>query len=495
MANSLAQAIKHATKAFEILERESDRLRRIDEYDQGKHDMPYMPETADQEFKDLAARCITNWVPTLINTPAQALYLDNFRLGAEEVDNVEDSPAWRHFTRSGMAGRQSAVYRGALKFGHSFTVTLKDEARKEIVTKGLSPLRTVALFDDPACDIDPVAGVYFEKWPGKESDDLGVALVWDGQYEWELTFTNGGKDWRKSGRRVHGAKECPLTRFAAYVDLEGRTWGVVEPMLPIQDRVNQTILDLLLAQSYTAWAVRTVTGMAPPMLMEKDKETGEMVPVLDAHGNPIPDKQYLNASRWFYAADDTVKFGQLEGGDLSGFIAAAELAVRHLSALSQTPPHFLLGQIANISAEALEAAETALSRKIEEFRTSFGESWERVFRIFAQIDGDTENGDRYDGEVIWRDMGASSLAQSADALGKFAEALGIPKRGLWGRVPKVSKGEIARWNQLREEDDYERQIVEAAVGRRTGSTPRERTAFASEADEELTSGTSQAAGG
>lgn len=467
----MTNPIDYAKKALDALERDADRLKKIDEYYRGRHLKPYTPPNASQEFRDLSERAITNWCPNLVQTPAQALFVDNYRRdGIDPTGATDESPEWLHWQRSRLDAMQAPVYYSALKFGHSYTLTEKDRNGR-VTTKGLSTLRTVTLYDDPAVDLDPVAGVYFKRFAsGTEAKQRGHAIVWDERYRYEVWYDIGGR-WGliPGSQRAHGASQVPVTRFHAYRDLEGRTWGVIEPLIPIQDRINQTIFDLLIAQTYTSFTVRYVTGMAPPMRMKKD-EYGEWVPEEDANGDPVPDAQAMNASRWFYAEDENVKFGHLPAGDLTGFIRAAELAVQHLSALSQTPPHFLLGQIANIAAEAMEAAETALSRKIEEFRTSFGESWERVMRIAAELDGDTEAADDFSGEVVWRDLGASSLAQSADALGKFAEALGIPKRGLWGRVPKASKSELALWELLRQEDDKEMQLMQAAMGR-VGAQP------------------------
>ena len=168
------------------------------------------------------------------------------------------------------------------------------------------------------------------------------------------------------------------------MDLEGDTWGVIEPLIPVQDRINQTVFDLLVAQTYTAFIVRTATGLAPPLKMQKNAD-GIMEPILDVDGNPVPDRQFLNATRWMYGSDPATKFGTLPAGDLVGFISALDLALKHWVGLSQIPPHFLLGQIANVSAEALQAAEAALGRKVEEFKHSFGESWEHVFRILSLI--------------------------------------------------------------------------------------------------------------
>lgn len=458
-----------AKKALAILEDDAERLKKIDQYHLGQHVKPYTPPGASQEFKDLAERAITNWMPNLVQTSGQALFADNYRRdGIDDMIETAESKEWEHWQRSRLDANQSPIHYAALKFGHSFAVTERDRKGK-VITKGLSTLRTVTLYEDIATDLDPVAAVYFKRFAtGTDAKERGHVIVWDETKRFELWY-DSKQNWglRPKGISNHGNTQCPVTRFTAFRDLEGRTWGVIEPMIPIQDRINQTIFDLLVAQTYTSFTVRYVTGMAPPMKM-RTNEDGELEPVLDEDGNPIPDKQYINAARWFYGEDKDVKFGDLPAGDLTGFIAAAELAVRHLSALSQTPPHFLLGEIANISAEALEAAETALARRIEEFRTSFGESWERVMRLAAELEGDAEAIDDYSGEIIWRDLGASSLAQSADALGKFAEALGIPKRGLWSRVPKASKTELAYWERLRQEDDREMQLYEAAVGR-TGS--------------------------
>jgi hypothetical protein len=242
-------------------------------------------------------------------------------------------------------------------------------------------------------------------------------------------------------------------------------------MIPLQNRINQTIFDLLVAQTYTSHEVRYATGMAPPLQMEYLDEAGNVTtdpalavdarPKLGPDGNPMPAQINHNARRFLFAEDPDVKFGSLPAGPISPLIDSVDMSIRHLAAISQTPPHHLLGQIANLSAEALLAAETALSRKITEFQSLFGESWERVFRIAAEMEGDTAGNEDYAGEVQWRDMESRSLAQAADALGKLADQLGIPKRGLWKRVPGVTQTEYEDWEQMAEDDDSVAQLANA----------------------------------
>jgi hypothetical protein len=211
--------------------------------------------------------------------------------------------------------------------------------------------------------------------------------------------------------------------------------------------------------------------MAPPLQMEMVDENGQVTtdpalavdsrPRLDAAGNPVPANINHNARRFLFAEDPDVKFGSLPAGPIGSLIDSVDMSIRHLAAISQTPPHHLLGQIANLSAEALLAAETALSRKITEFQSIFGEAWERVFRLAAEMEGDTAAQDDFAGEVQWRDMESRSLAQAADALGKLADQLGIPKRGLWKRVPGVTQTEYEDWEQMAEEDDSVGQLASA----------------------------------
>jgi hypothetical protein len=462
-----------------IISCDRERLERIDCYANGDHDLPYMPVGADAEYKMLAKRSITNFIPLFINTPAQALYVDSLRRGiasaTDETDNYrQELPEWKHWQDSRLDGRQLAINRGALKFGHAFALTEKS-AKGKVHTKGLSALNTSAVYVDAANDVEPFAALTVTRYPQPDSKNkaarTGVARLWDGTYEYPVTFGSlVDLESVSVGRGVaHGAGSCPVTRFAASVDLEGRTCGVVERVMSIQDRINQTVFDLLVAQTYGSFKVRTITGMAPPVMRwtqaaidagqaPEGTEAGDIA--LDTEGNPIPRPINMAASRYMFAEDENVKFSQLDETPLKGYIESLDMSLRHLSVITQTPPHYLLGEIANLAAEALQAAETALLRMVEDYRKSFGESWERVFRLAAYLLGETEAADDYSAEVMWRDMEMRSLSATADALVKLKE-LGIPLLGLWNRVPETTRGEIETWMRMRGEDiAFRKQLAE-----------------------------------
>jgi hypothetical protein len=473
---------KYVLQLLGILDRDEHRLTRIDDYLHGRHDDPYMPANCDEEYKLLARRAISNWMPLFVATPAQSLYVDGFRRGTvsdgepdSTTETADDkfaaSPEMDHWQRSRMDARQGPVMRGALGYGHSFVLTEKDGKSGKSVSKGLSALRTSALYEDPANDIVPQYALTITKSPNADAKQLGVARFWDPKgVEYRVTFDSMSATAQVTISRIgtSGAKENPVTRFAAAIDLEGRTIGVIEPLMALQDRLNQTVFDLLLAQTYNSTEVRTVSGMAPPMEMDPVFENPDdptevtgMKPRLDTFGRPIPKTINHNSKRFLFAESKDAKFGSLPGSPLDGFISSVDMTIRHLSAISQTPPHYLLGQIANISADALAAAETSLQRKIAEIRKVFGESWERVFRIAAEIDELASSAEDYHGEVLWRDMEQKSMAQSADALGKLSTQLGVPQQGLWPRIPGVTQNELASWADLKQQEDAQQQLADA----------------------------------
>ncbi|WP_205740582.1 phage portal protein [Haloactinopolyspora alba] len=447
-----------------------DGLMACDRYIKGDHDDPYMPKDATKEYKLLAKRSVTNLVPLVIATPAQGLYVDGVRTSDPESD--ENAQEWAAWQRSGMDKRQGSLYRGAFGYGHSFVLTeaVEDNPRQGRM-RVLSPLRTAVGYDDPVNDDAPLAAIHVKRWPrhvkrdDKESEQEGIARYWDEVDEYEVRFKSFSDITSVTRVGPHGNSECPVERFAPHVDLDGRTTGLVGPLIPLQDRINQTVFDLLVAQTFGSFKVRYVTGMEPSYVL--DPETGE--PKLDDNGQPIEKPVRAHLTRFMMAESPDSQFGELGETPLDGYISAIDMGIRHLAAIEQIPPHHLLGQVANLSAEALNAAETALARKIEEFQHSFGESWERVFRLVGELEGNAAQAGDFGLEVVWRDMGAQSLAQTSDALGKLHQLLGVPQEGLWRRVPGVTPRELEEWRDLRAAQPD----VALANGNRRATAPRE----------------------
>ncbi|WP_275462071.1 phage portal protein [Streptomyces noursei] len=440
-----------AGRALAGLQHDRLTLDRVDRYLRGQHAGPYMPRTATREYRLLAQRCISNFLPMVVAAPSQALSVEGYHRSGAAADAPEWHSGWQ---ANGLDARQAAVYRSAISYGHAFVVVLPDErepGRPRV--RGVSPRNMWTAYADPSSDEWPLYALELPGLPGAGGTVKGwfydERAVYPAVADEETVTLGPG--------RPHGLGVCPVRRFAAQVDLEGRTLGVVDPLIPLQDRINQTVFDLLIAQTYGSFKVRTVSGMTPPL--KRDPETGE--PVLDGDGNPMPRPVTMDASRLLMAPDTDTRFGTLDETPLGGFIESVEMSLRHLAVVSQVPPHYLLGDMVNLSAEALAAAETTLMRMVAEFKRSFGESWESVLRLCARVAGDETGAEDLASQVQWADAESRSLSQTVDALGKARQMLDVPARALWARIPGFTDTDRASWPQMAAEEDSAARLADS----------------------------------
>ena len=405
-------------------------------YWRGEQELPAcIPNGVPTEVRNMAKMSRINVCRLVISVPAQSLFVDGYRAEGES-DNLEQWQAWRANRKN--AG-QSATWRATFAYGASYDLVLKGDPYP--VIRGLSPRHmTVAYGDDP-------------NWPVyalEETEQLGA--------EWKLydetrvyTLTEGKNS---DGERVatlvqdgvseHGMGVCPVVRSRSLPDLDGGSTSELHDIIPLQDQLDFTTFDMLVAQHYAAFRQRYVIGWTTDDENTKAKGAASRLWTFDSDGDP-----------------DAVKVGEFEQTDLSGYLKSREATFEHLGVLSQVPPHNLVGQMVNLSAEALVAAESSSRRKINELETSLGESTEQLFELISigmGIDPPESP------EVRWRDTEARSFAATVDALGKLSSLLAVPPRALWERIPDVTEEELARWTSIAEQggelDMLLRQLVD-----------------------------------
>jgi hypothetical protein len=411
---------------------ERDHLDKIDRWYRWDHDQPHRPRHSTVEYRELSQRAQTPWLGLVVTSVAQALYVDGYWTG----DGGKADP-WRYWQANGLDARQIGVHRATTAYGLSYATVLPGEddfGSPMPVIRGVSPRRMTALYDEPAYDLWPHFAMQAD--PVKIAGAPGWALrVYDNEAVYYMRAGAIGADVEFMEWRTHGVGVCPVVRFANLIDLEGRSSGEVEPFIPVAARIDQTTFDRLVVQRFASWVVRTISGMTRP----DDAAAAEV------------EKLRLKVEDILVADDPDTKFGSLPATQLDGFIRAWESDVHALAAVSQTPAHEMLGQMANLSAEALAAARAALTSKVEERRYSLGESWEQTLRLAAWVAGDEVAARDVSAQVRWRDTEIRSLAQAADALGKLAQMLGVPVELLWEKVPGFTQQDVERAKALVEQ--------------------------------------------
>jgi hypothetical protein len=412
------QAVDQVKELISVRDGEQSRLELLRLYLRDEQRLTWLPQGTPTEVQRLARMSRVNVLPFIVSASVQALYVDHYRTH----DDISEQPAWDLWRANRMKARQVGVHRSAMSYGAAYTTVLPGDPVP--VIRGASPRKMTTLYADG------------DDWPmwALERRSTGRGQLWR-LFDQELAYWVGvepGAD-RPTflTAEEHGAGVCPVVRYLPTDDLDDPVQGDVEPLLRLQDQINLTTFSLLVAQHYGAHRQRYIIGW----LAESEQEA------LKASAQKL----------WTFDEDpNQVKIGEFEQTDLDGYIESREASLRHLATISQTPVHELLGQLANLSAEALAAARDSHNRKLEERKTMLGESHEQTLELAGRMAGFEVDPTAW---VRWRDMEARSLAQTADALGKLVQMLGVPPEALWERVPGVTQDEVQSWKALAADGD------------------------------------------
>lgn len=428
---------------------EHPRFARIRRYMRAEQLELYVPNGAGAEFRRLVNQAHFNILPRVVSAVAQDLYVDGYRpttsTGRPSADN---SPLWAEVWQPNqLDARQLGLFRAAVTYGASYAVVLPGSPAP--VIRPMSPLRLTALYDDPAYDEWPKFAMIVERpdvltritapmldFGSLASDPrLARVRVLDESHVYTFEVDESSSAARAMTAEEHGLGVCPVVRFVDAIELDADCPpGKVEPLLHLQDQIDQTTFSLLMTQQYQAFRQRWATGMAIDV---------------DELGRPRQPWNATVTEVWVNDSPDG-RFGDFAETSLQGYLESRRDQLLFATSVAQIPPHQLVigNAVSNISADALVALETAHRQDIAEHQAVLGESLEQLMRLAGRAHGVEGAWDDLAAQVVWRDTTPRSLAQVADALGKLATQLEIPTRALWERIPGVTDQDLLRWEEM-----------------------------------------------
>lgn len=410
-----------------------------------------VPQDATPAMKRMAARSETNLLPLVLDTFSQVMKVDNYLPSSGD----ESAPAWEWWKRNQMNARQTGLNRGALHYGVSYSTILpamtpgQETNGAQVFWHPASPRQMTAVYGERMTWDPKYGGPVDDDWPMHALEINGsMVRLYDehavhyigvkSQPHSALGWTDPSylraSNFEYIESRSHGIGVCPVVRFRDKVMLDGEEQlGIIEPLLVLQSRINETTFGMLVAQYFAAFKQRYIIGWVP-------KSEG--------------DALNMSANNTWTFADDTVKVGELNETDLTRYIESKKSGVMDMSAIAQLPPHAMgMDGISNISEPTLAALEAAKERKCGEITTSLGESYEQAFRLAAYISGDERGAQDFGSQVKWRDISAKAFSATVDALGKLGEMLNVPDELLWEDIPNWTAEKVKRAKELRAQQD------------------------------------------
>lgn len=403
-------------------------LDRIYDYTKGLRGVPSVPEGTGDEVKELAKLSVDNVLAGVRDTWTRNLSVVGYRRSTAR----ENDPAWRSWQRNRMDARQKEIHKPAVSYGASYVRVLMGDRGPVWLPR--SPRQLLAAYRDPSLDEWPQFTL--ETWVDRTDAkprrkgmllddewiypfDLGEIPMYepDPNRSQPISVSAWGEP-EEHGATYGGEPVCPVIRFVNDRDADDQVVGEIAPLIHDQQTINSVNFDRLIVSRFGAFPQKVITGWS-----------GSRSEVLAASARRV----------WAFEEPD-VTAQSLPAASITGYtelIDALKAGVYEKAGLSPANN----GKLVNLSAEALALAGRDEAEKLTDKRESFGESWEQVLRLDAEMDGDPETAFDSGAEVVWRDTEPRSFAQVVDGVVKLSQQ-GVPIESLLSMIPGMTQQQI-----------------------------------------------------
>ncbi|MFE0270822.1 phage portal protein [Streptomyces sp. NPDC058992] len=428
-----AQALQLVALLENELIRRRGEIDRHNDYYRGKHPLKFASDEFakfhGKRYKDFS----DNWVQVVADSPVERLTVTGFLASGE---TQADKDLWKVWQVNGLDADSQLGFLGAVTGARCFVLVWGDPDDEDM---------PVVTFEDAAqCVIAYEPGsrrhrrAALKLWQDGGTD-FATLYLRDEVWKFQRPHLSGGED--KSAQMVDVDEELKTWRprelrdepnpqpnpmgVVPMVELPNKPMLVDDPIsdvggvVAMQDAINLLWAQLFTASDYASFPQRVIMGAERPVI-PKLNAAGEVV------GQQPVDIQKFAVDRVMMFNGKDVRIGEWQAANLAMYTGLIEVAVGHLAAQTRTPQHYLVGKMANLSADALLAAETGLVKRVEEKHLWYGHGLREVARLIALAKGEMGKAEALrSGRVLWADVESRSHAQMADALLKLKQ-LGFP---------------------------------------------------------------------
>lgn len=434
MTDDTRQALESMQRLSSVLQRRQPKIEQRLAYYRGEHRLCY----ASEEFADYFGKRFEgfsdNWCQPVIASPAERMNVLGIRLDASSREADKDlGRVWR---ANDCERGSSETFVAALAASRGFGMVWgnpEDEDTPLITWE--RPDQTIVSYDPDTRRRRTGLKLWRDDDAGKEyatfatrthlwKFERNAASIAGREEPSPVVLATGGWTPRQPATDdtwpiPNPLGAVPFVEFRNQTLLDDAPMSDIDGVIAMQDAINLIWAYLLNALDYASLSQRIVTGADIPKM-----------PILDEQGQIVGyrpvELDSLIKDRILWVPGKDAKIGEWQPANLEVFSKVIERGVEHIAAQTRTPPHYLVGKVSNLAAEAFTAAETGLVSKTGERLTYFTPSIRELNALVALAQGNEAKAKAArGGTVMWADPQFRSLSQKVDALHKLKD-IGFP---------------------------------------------------------------------
>ena len=412
---------------------------RYQKYYEGVQDVPLT-----DRIKAFAQRSGLNFRDNFCAVVADVLSERLDVIGFASLDEDLSSWAWEVWQSNRMDGVQTAVHTGAAVKGDAYVLVDWDGEKPRLTFHDADLI--VPHYDPDTLEIAWAS----KKWSWQpEIGKVSVTrlnLYFPERIEkyvlrqglWNKFQDEGDVTWPLAWEGADGPIGVPLIHFANKASRGSFGMSELSDIIPLQDLLNKTLVDLLSVLDLMAFPQRWALGI----------EGGDF--------DVVPGNVWMLKST--EPAD--ARMGEFTPASPDGLLRSIETFIQHVSALSRIPQHlFHLGN--NFpSGEALKTAESGLVRRLQRRQVELGNAWEDAMALAQRVQnafGEAITSPEIL-ETTWDSVETRNDLLEMQALTAKA-GLGVPRHQLW-REMGYSADEIEQMDK----DVLEAKVQDSNIG-------------------------------
>lgn len=371
---------KDIEKILADLRLTGERYAKPTRYYDGDHDLAFATQKFENAFGTLFREFALNLCPVICDAVRDKLRVTGFGVDSIAGEARDVSAGSRHsdtrriWHNNRMDTRAGEVHKEALKNGDAYIIVWPSARGEAVFYPNRAANITVTYEEDSPGLICRAA----KHWLDADKH-VRLNLFYPDRIEKYISRGKSegampdAKDFALIGQALPNPYGVvPVFHFANNADIGQLGRSELEAAIPVQDGLNKSVLDMLVAMEFAAYRQRWAAGIE----VEYDKDGKTVAPFK------------AGVEHLWIANDPSARFGDFEAAQLEQFLKVKDGFRVDIASVTGTPLHYLLQNTGGFpSGESLRKAETRFLAKVRDRQTSFGQVWADVMEFALRIEG------------------------------------------------------------------------------------------------------------